>query len=183
MSRVTRNQLLTLAVAATTARQALKDAFKDGLRARDPAAYDRLVIEFGKRIDAAYPENIVDWLLSIDAGNGDAIDQAVVYIEADPWLFRSGYFKDKLLRRLRRANLTETQRDRLRTALLAVVDGRDRREFRRFCRLAHAIADDAFRQKLADRATDANFNEGQRRRARWMLAALPRVQSGPCGKT
>ena len=40
----------------------------------------------------------------------DAIECAIVYIEADPWVFRSGYFKARLLARLRRAALTGTQR-------------------------------------------------------------------------
>ena len=78
----------------------------------------------------------------------DAIECAVVYIEADPWVFRSGYFKDRLLPRLRRAALTGTQRARLRLALLAVVDGRERREFRRYSRLANALATDESAPRL-----------------------------------
>ena len=153
----------------------MKVAFKAGVCARDPVAYDVLLVDWRKKLTAAYPPDSLYLAERIDAHDSDAIEQAVIYIEADPWVFRSGYFKDHLLRRLRRATLTEQQRERLREALLAVVDMHDRREFRRYCRLAAAVANDDFRAKLDQRASAANPDRGQRRRANWMLAALPLV--------
>jgi hypothetical protein len=66
--------------------------------------------------------------------------------------------------------LTLAQAARLRTVVLSVVDRRDDRDFRAFCRLARKAdapeLHDQLRQRL--KSADADI----RRRARWMLDAL-----------
>ena len=110
MGKVTRVDLVRLAAAGQVTHKALHAAFKAGLRKRDPDAYSALVDTFRRGVNAAYPSGTDDWPARMDAGDLEAIECAVVYIEADPWVFRSGYFKARLLPRLRRAALTDEQR-------------------------------------------------------------------------
>jgi len=102
----------------------------------------------------------------------DAIEMAMAFLEADPWFFRSGYVKAAILRRLTRLSLTPRAVARLNRVVLAAVDGRDRREFRRYCRLAAAVATPRVSAALQERL--ASSDAGVRRRAEWMLATIER---------
>ena len=63
---------------------------------------------------------------------------------------------------------------RLRRVVLAAVDRPDRREFRRYTRLARKVDAPELRQALEERLGAAD--PGIRRRARWVLEALPSCQ-------
>jgi hypothetical protein len=125
-------------------------------------------------IAAAYPDGFWDTLGRrmelLDRGEPAAVEMAVLFLEADPWFFRSGYVKERLLRRLARLDHADAIKDRLRAILIAAVDGRDRREFRRCCRLARAVSDPSLHAALEQRGLAPNA--GIRRRAEWMLAAM-----------
>jgi hypothetical protein len=54
--------------------------------------------------------------------------------------FRSGYIKDKMIRKIKNSPITPKQIERLRKVLKDAVDNRGTREFRRYCRLAACIA-------------------------------------------
>lgn len=79
-----------------------------------------------------------------------AIDEAILYLEVDPWYFRSGYLKERLIRGLKAADLTERDRRRLRNVIWNVAGGRNRREFRDYCSLAAVVGDDGLIQLLED---------------------------------
>ena len=74
--------------------------------------------------------------------------------------------KERLLRALKRASLTVGEVERVALLLLNIVDSRDRREFREYCRLGAAHGSAALRDGLDARRR--SVDEGVRRRARLM---------------
>lgn len=95
------------------------------------------------------------------------IESAIKYLEADPWLFGSGYLKADLLKILTQFELKRSQIARLQKVALAAVANRDRREFRWYCRLADKVQSQELKDALQQRLHSADANV--RRRARWML--------------
>ena len=93
------------------------------------------------------------WVIAaaIDADEPGAIEAAVSYLEEDPWVFRSGYGKALLLRRMRRAQLADVQRERLQRVLLHYVDVGPRWDFREACSLARVVSDRPFVRELTGR--------------------------------
>ena len=98
------------------------------------------------------------------------VDAAIKFLEKDEWEFGSGYVKADLIRLVKKLDLRPDQADRLRRVLLAVVDDRDRREFRAYCRLASKLDSEQLRNELALRLEGED--DGIRRRAQWMLHYL-----------
>jgi hypothetical protein len=95
---------------------------------------------------------------------------AILFLEADPWFFRSGYLKQKVLRALKGAALEPEEAARLKGVFLLVVDSRERREFREYCRLAAKVPIAGLRDELTKRLESSD--EGVRRRATEMLRYL-----------
>lgn len=70
--------------------------------------------EFHERYsDLAFPGGYDDAIVRIVAGDRDAIEAAVCFLECRPYFFRSGYMFKKLLRKARNAPLTPDQALRL----------------------------------------------------------------------
>jgi hypothetical protein len=113
-------------------------------------------LEFERANQRMLDSHPVDW------------DVLIAFLERDPYTGCSGYLKEKILRRLKRAPLTETQKARLRAMLLAQVCKPPRREARDYCRLAIVLDEPSFRQKL-DRLEEVGGVW-----AGWMLDALKR---------
>ena len=100
-----------------------------------------------------YPTDFLwsdEFITDLRNSKRDAIEQAILYLEVDPWYFRSGYLKERLVRRLKSANLSTQDCTRLRNVIWNVASGKNRREFRDFCRLATVVASDDFRQRLVE---------------------------------
>ena len=73
------------------------------------------------------------------------IESAVVFLEVDPFFFRSGYIKEGLWERLRWAPLDGDQKHSLPQVILQrIPDPKNRREFRRYCLLAPFVTDAKF---------------------------------------
>lgn len=106
------------------------------------------------------------------SGDPAAIEAGVVFVEADPRCFRSGYLKERLLRGLRHAPLTAGQAERLTRALLHAVDDSDRREFAQWCRLAAVRLDRRVVDAELQRRVEQHADPEVRRRAAWMLRRL-----------
>jgi hypothetical protein len=102
------------------------------------------------------------------------VESVITFLEKDPWTFGSGYAKADMIRLLRKLDLTPKQEERLRKVLLTVVDKRDRREFRHYCRLACKLDSPELRRELTRRLRSTD--EGVSRRARWMLDYLAQHQ-------
>lgn len=130
---------------------------------------------FHRALDAAYPPGFRETFHRLKSGEADDLEPLIAFVEADPIFFRSGYMKADCIRLLKRQNLTEHEADRLRQALLKVVDQRDRREFRHFCRLARAVDSPDLRAALRERLL-THPDPNVRRRAGWALHACEQKQ-------
>ena len=117
-----------------------------------------------------YPEDLRLFeqgaLPASDVDTADILD----FLEADPVFFRSGYMKESLLGELKKRTLDRREAERLQAIILNVVRKPDRREFRRYCRVATIVDDQGFRQKLRD--LEAADDADVRRRATWVWDAL-----------
>lgn len=91
------------------------------------------------------------------------------FLERDLWTSGSGYGKADAIRYLKHLGLSNDTEERLRRVVLNAVDGRDRREFRHYCKLARKVDAPELRAALRERMTDNDPNV--RRRSGWMLAA------------
>lgn len=111
-------------------------------------------------------------LLSERDESCEAVDEALEWLALDPFCTFSGYTKGRLMRRLASVPMSTRQAATARRVLLGVVPRGPRQETRDACRLARAVADDAFRDRLRGLAADAE--PGTRQRAAWMLAACER---------
>lgn len=155
---------------ARQAKAAVDAAFRDRLRDRDPRAYGDLVLAFHAAVAAALPSARAGFVEGLAARQRQDVETAVAFLEADPWFFRSGYEKQNLIKHLKRMPLDELQRQRLGRVVLAVIDGRDRSEFRHFCRLAIAVWSDALAAEVDQRCDSPDA--AIRRRAMWVLMAV-----------
>ena len=120
-------------------------------RAKDPAANaaweEACHVWHGTRLPADYLWS-GEFGQRVRSGDREAVKDAVLFLEVDPWYFRSGYLKERLIDGLKRAPLTEHDRERLRQVILNVAHGRNRREFRYYCRLAAVVENAEFRRAL-----------------------------------
>jgi hypothetical protein len=137
-------------------------------------------------IQAAYPPGFWDDFRRLRSGDATALETAIAFLQADAWFFRSGYVKAQLIRFVNRCELSDEQAERLRQVVMHAIQGRDRREFRRYCRLARRISTPGFRADLEDvvRPWDAStpfaslpperrraeFDHQFRRHVEWVLA-------------
>jgi Leucine Rich repeat len=138
-------------------------------------AYQQLLNQWREAVAEAYPSGFWERLNLLQHGDLRGLETAVRFLEADPWLFRSGYVKERILRRLRRISLSEEYRSRLRHVILQVIQGQDRREFREYCRLARIVDTPAWRETVL--ALLDHENLVVRRHAMWVLDALRRPPS------
>lgn len=68
-----------------------------------------------------------------------AVEEAILYLEVDPWYHRSGYLKERLIRGLKAATLKNSERTRLLNVCWNAAAGKNRREFRNYCSLASVV--------------------------------------------
>jgi hypothetical protein len=131
----------------------------------------RQALDLEKRVlSIAYPPGFWESYECLKAGDPAGLEIAVRFLEDDPWFFRSGYAKERLLRYIKRIDIAARYLPRLEKVLLNAVDSRDRREFRQFCHLAREIGGDSLRQELTQRLD--SDESGVQRRAGWMLEAI-----------
>lgn len=90
-------------------------------------------------LERAYPVGFWEGMKDLKAGKTHHLEIYIVFLEADPYFFRSGYAKAEVIRHLNRLTLTAAQRCRLQNVVLHVVDQGFRREFRAYCRLARHV--------------------------------------------
>jgi hypothetical protein len=106
-------------------------------------------------------------------GEPEAVEAGMVYLEADPWVFRSGYYKQKVLERLSRAPLVSLDTKRLEDALPAIVakGWREHSEWQALRRLCRHIRSPQFAARLLDAANNAR-GPGHERALRDLATAV-----------
>src|SRR5690349_20995794 len=70
----------------------------------------------------AFPGGLEACLDGLSQGDAEAVELAIQFLEEDPWYYRSGYIKERLIQRIKRASLSPDQRSRLRDVIIEVVD-------------------------------------------------------------
>ena len=95
-----------------------------------------------KAMSEMYPPDWATVVAELQHGDTAAVEPAIVFLEADPRCFRSGYEKEQLCRFLGRAKLTSRQRHRLLAVVVAASQDvhRPMRERRAFARLEASLA-------------------------------------------
>jgi hypothetical protein len=123
---------------------------------------------------AMYPGELDDAMKALAAVRAPvaAVETVIVFLEADPWCFRSGYVRQEILRKLRRQPLTIEQKERVGSGLCAQVDAGDRRELLDACKLARRHPTRNLRSQLKKRLASADGDVA--RRALLMLSSLRR---------
>jgi hypothetical protein len=92
--------------------------------------------------------------MKIRSGDREAVNDALLFLEVDPWYFRSGYLKEKLIDSLKQAPITEDDRARIQGIIVSAAAGRNRREFKRFCRLATRVTSCQFEHQIEQLAKE-----------------------------
>ena len=90
-----------------------------------------------------------DFLSALASGDADAKESAIRFLEFDPYYYRSGYIKSKLLVRLKNIKLSASEVKRLQKVICnAIVSQQPKSEFKYYARLLKNVGTPEFRQKL-----------------------------------
>lgn len=136
--------------------------------AADKVAWETACREFHSQFNHLFfPGGIRAWTAFM-SGESGAIDPAIAFLEADPWSFRSGYHKQILWNKLKRASLTLTETGRLEAVALNYLEKRVRREFWHMARFVRARGSDSFWQTVETFAT-AEARSPRAIKATWLL--------------
>ena len=85
-----------------------------GYVAEDLRNWESACREFHDRYDLlAFPGGYEGALERIVAGEPEAMDAAICFLEVRPYFFRSGYMYKDILRKIKRAPLSKRQADRV----------------------------------------------------------------------
>ena len=105
-------------------------------------------------------------LALIRAGDRNALEGALSFLEADPYFYRSGYLKEKVLHAIKSSPWERNDELRLQTIVLRAIEGRYKREIKFYTRLIPRLRDDNFENKLRLAAARANSSN------HWRLTLL-----------
>ncbi len=149
--------------------RAVKESFKN--RLNNLPAWEEACEKFHAHqlkidpyIDRVYDEELVCQELQ---------EFVITFLELDPMFFRSGYIKQVMLTKIKRAALCETQKERLRKVVVSAVDQRPYREYRYYCHLAVKILN---KKLLHAIEVIAREGEGARKsRAKYMCKHIEHV--------
>ena len=89
------------------------------------------------------------FLKALAAGEADAKECAITFLEHDCYYFRSGYMKAKLLTRLKHLDLTQSETRRLQNVVFnAILSTRPKSEFGYYARLLQNIGTPLLRRRI-----------------------------------
>ena len=117
--------------------------------------------------DLSFPGGLKKGLDALDKLDPRAIENAICFLEINPYFHRSGYIKEEILTKLKKIKLTKDQSSRLRKVILNIVDNYYCREFRYYCKLAREIKTKEFIKDLEKRMESSDKDKAKR--AKWMF--------------
>ena len=136
----------TRAAAAMTAQRNLHAAFREVTHRNDDQhlatrRWTALLAENQRKFIDTFPGGFDHAWEKVARGDLTDLNNLVAYLEADPWHFRSGYFKELIARRLGKITLERDVADRL----IVVIERRLREgpstfEFKQYVRLGGKLA-------------------------------------------
>jgi hypothetical protein len=130
-------------------------------------AYDKL----------AFPGGLSREFELLRVGDVTAIEMAIQFLEANPWFFRSGYYKVDILKVLRKHPLSDEQCARMRKVILERVRDRPVREMRGYARFAPKVSTPQFEAEITNIGESANRHAA--RHAQWVLDCLKSARGTP----
>ena len=124
-------------------------------KAEDITRWEKAVRDWKEFSGFGYPEikfyffENQTFLAALSAGDADAKESAIRFLEFDPYYYRSGYMKSKLLVRLKNIKLSASEIKRLQAVVCAAIVSRQPKcEFKYYARLLKNIGTPEFREKL-----------------------------------
>ena len=124
-------------------------------KAEDIERWEKAVKDWKEFSGFGYPEmkfyffENQTFLAALSAGDAEAKESAIKYLEFDPYYYRSGYIKSKLLARLKQLKLNASEIKRLQKVICnAIVSQQPKCEFKYYARLLKNVGTPEFRQKL-----------------------------------
>ena len=96
----------------------------------------------------AFPGGLEHFLERLKRLEPPAVEEAIEFLEAEPWFYRSGYIKEEIVRRLKKVAVTERQRNRLAAVVLRSTNVGTRRLSLHLARLARIVDSPTFRQRV-----------------------------------
>ena len=89
------------------------------------------------------------------------------YLIIDPYYFRSGYTMERLVQRIKKLQLTSSEKAIIQNLLLHRIETRALRNFRNICRLIHRVETEGFHTEVCHRSK--SIDPGVKRRADFAL--------------
>ena len=124
-------------------------------KAEDVERWEKAVKDWKEFSGFGYPETKFyffenqTFLTALSSGETDAKESAIKYLEFDPYYYRSGYIKSKLLVRLKNIKLSASEVKRLQKVICnAIVSPQPKCEFKYYARLLKNVGTPEFRQKM-----------------------------------
>ncbi|MGI9301689.1 MAG: hypothetical protein ACR2RB_03140 [Gammaproteobacteria bacterium] len=137
--------------------------------AKDRAKWSRACAEFHARFsELSFPGGGERWNAFLE-GDSSEVETAVVFLEADPEFFRSGYIKEEIWKQLKRTQLSSKQLHRLQAVAIAYLRRCIRRQFWYMVRWARQHAAESFWHEVSELARPENGSVGFK--AHWLLLA------------
>jgi|SRR5579872_737027 hypothetical protein len=119
----------------------------------------------------SFPGGLTHGIDLLKNKNPNTIENAIAFLAVDPRFFRSGYIKETILKLLKKAPISPSQKTELQKILLSQIEKKPSREYRAYCNLAAAIQDDTFKNQIEKIATNSSDNI-VKQQAQRMLDAL-----------
>ena len=124
-------------------------------KAEDIERWEKAVKDWKEFSGFGYPETKFyffenqTFLTALSSGETDAKESAIKFLEFDPYYYRSGYIKSKLLVRLKQLKLNASEIKRLQKVVCnAILSPLPKSEFKYYARLLKNIGTPEFRAKL-----------------------------------
>ena len=124
-------------------------------KAEDIERWEKAVKDWKEFSGFGYPETKFyffenqTFLTALSSEETDAKESAIRFLEFDPYYYRSGYIKNKLLARLKNIKLSASEVKRLQKVICnAIVSQQPKCEFKYYARLLKNVGTLEFQQKL-----------------------------------